>query len=71
MRERGGAGGRRGGGASEDELSQLFLLHSKLTPELRVTKDTDLGDNETIKAPKPMPITPFPNRNRRRRKCGE
>ncbi|GMK57200.1 hypothetical protein CspeluHIS016_0400340 [Cutaneotrichosporon spelunceum] len=39
--------------------------------KLRVTKDTDLGDNETIKEPKPMPITPFPNRGKRRRKCGE
>ncbi|BEI86297.1 hypothetical protein CcaverHIS002_0605840 [Cutaneotrichosporon cavernicola] len=41
------------------------------TFKLRVTKDTDLGDNETIKAPKPMPVTPFPNRGKRRRKCGE
>ena len=41
---------------------------SSLTTGLRVTPDTDLGDNTTVKNPAPMPTTPFPNR---RRKCGE
>ena len=35
---------------------------------LRVTEDTELGDNETIKVPPKLPTTPFPNRNRRRRR---
>ncbi|RSH88152.1 uncharacterized protein EHS24_000679 [Apiotrichum porosum] len=40
--------------------------------KLRVTKDTDLGDNDTIKEPAVMPVTPFPNRGKRRaKKCGE
>ncbi|KAL7423304.1 hypothetical protein Q5752_002605 [Cryptotrichosporon argae] len=38
---------------------------------LRVTPDTELGDNATIKSPPQLPVTPFPNRNRRRRKCGD
>lgn len=37
--------------------------------ELRVTSDTELGSNETVKEPPKLPTTPFPNRNRR--KCGE
>lgn len=65
----------------EDEAHTTFLKERRgdgrrpspttLTPELRVTKDTDLGDNETIKAPQPMPITPFPNRGKRRRNRSE
>ncbi|ORY28515.1 hypothetical protein BCR39DRAFT_535059 [Naematelia encephala] len=34
---------------------------------LRVTKDTELGSNETVKEPPKLPTTPFPNRNRRKR----
>jgi hypothetical protein len=35
---------------------------------LRVTEDTELGDNLTIKEPPILPTTPFPNRNKRRRR---
>ena len=44
------------------------LDEKKGTYKLRVTADTELGDNETIKAPPVLPVTPFPNRNRRRRR---
>ncbi|KAK8858505.1 hypothetical protein IAR55_002732 [Kwoniella newhampshirensis] len=37
--------------------------------KLRVTKDTELGDNASVKEPPKLPMTPFPNRNRRR--CGD
>jgi hypothetical protein len=39
---------------------------------LRVTPDTELGDNLTIKEPPKMPNTPFPNRGKRRaaQTCG-
>lgn len=40
----------------------------KLKIGLRVTEDTELGDNETTKLPPKLPTTPFPNRNRRRRR---
>ncbi|KAK1925375.1 hypothetical protein DB88DRAFT_483737 [Papiliotrema laurentii] len=36
---------------------------------LRVTPDTELGDNASVRDPPKLPTTPFPNRNRR--KCGE
>lgn len=54
---------------SAHNLAQLEVHQfRKLTQtELRVTKDTELGDNEDIRTPKPQPITPFPNR----KKCGE
>ncbi|TXT13521.1 hypothetical protein VHUM_00888 [Vanrija humicola] len=46
------------------------------TYKLRVTNDTEIGDNEDIKKPAVLPVTPFPNRGKRRRgaaqpKCGE
>ncbi|OCF30614.1 hypothetical protein I316_07742 [Kwoniella heveanensis BCC8398] len=37
--------------------------------KLRVTDQTELGDNASIKNPPKLPTTPFPNRNRR--KCGD
>ncbi|WVR06277.1 hypothetical protein IAU60_003307 [Kwoniella sp. DSM 27419] len=40
------------------------------TWKLRVTSDTELGDNASIKSPPKLPTTPFPNRNRRR-KCSD
>ncbi|KAK6908287.1 hypothetical protein I203_102288 [Kwoniella mangroviensis CBS 8507] len=36
------------------------------TWKLRVTDETELGDNATIKEPPKLPSTPFPNRNKRR-----
>ncbi|WRT67691.1 uncharacterized protein IL334_004663 [Kwoniella shivajii] len=36
------------------------------TWKLRVTDETELGNNETIKEPPQLPTTPFPNRNKRR-----
>jgi hypothetical protein len=36
--------------------------------DLRITKDTELGYNDSIKQPKPMPVTPFPNRGKRKRR---
>ncbi|WWC88769.1 uncharacterized protein L201_003682 [Kwoniella dendrophila CBS 6074] len=36
------------------------------TWKLRVTDETELGDNATIKEPPKLPTTPFPNRNKRR-----
>ncbi|KAJ9092672.1 hypothetical protein QFC21_006737 [Naganishia friedmannii] len=36
--------------------------------KLRITPDTELGDNTTIRAPPKLPTTPFPNRERRRRR---
>ncbi|WWC70668.1 uncharacterized protein I206_104619 [Kwoniella pini CBS 10737] len=39
------------------------------TWKLRVTEETELGDNATIKEPPKLPTTPFPNRNKR--KCTE
>ncbi|WWD18393.1 hypothetical protein CI109_102843 [Kwoniella shandongensis] len=39
------------------------------TWKLRVTKDTELGDNASIRDPPKLPTTPFPNRNKRR--CGD
>lgn len=59
-------------GGAESELTPA--------PELRVTTDTEIGDNEDIKKPAVLPVTPFPNRGKRRRgqqaqeqqpKCGE
>lgn len=52
-----------------------YTLHP-LTAELRVTEDTEIGSNDSLKTPAPMPVTPFPNRNKTRRrtpapKCGE
>ncbi|KAL1412936.1 hypothetical protein Q8F55_000685 [Vanrija albida] len=44
------------------------------TYKLRVTNDTEIGDNEDIKKPVVLPTTPFPNRGKRRGqqpKCGE
>ncbi|KAJ9094311.1 hypothetical protein QFC19_007996 [Naganishia cerealis] len=36
--------------------------------KLRITPDTELGDNTTIRTPPKLPTTPFPNRERRRRR---
>ncbi|WOO77329.1 Mitochondrial zinc maintenance protein 1, mitochondrial [Vanrija pseudolonga] len=55
------------------------LDESSGTYKLRVTHDTEIGDNEDIKKPAVLPVTPFPNRGKRRRgqaaqeqpKCGE
>ncbi|WWC62460.1 uncharacterized protein I303_105056 [Kwoniella dejecticola CBS 10117] len=36
------------------------------TWKLRVTEETELGDNASIREPPKLPTTPFPNRNKRR-----
>ncbi|WVQ80715.1 hypothetical protein IAT38_002820 [Cryptococcus sp. DSM 104549] len=47
------------------------VVQGEQTPEgnwkLRVTPDTELGDNASIRSPPVLPTTPFPNRNKRRR----
>lgn len=52
-----------------------MVCGQKLTSELRLTEDTEIGSNDSVKTPEPMPVTPFPNRNKSRRrtaaKCGE
>lgn len=37
-------------------------------PELRITEDTELGDNEDNRLSPKLPTTPFPNRERQRRR---
>jgi complex III assembly factor LYRM7 len=44
------------------------ICEMELMIGLRVTEDTELGDNLTIKEPPILPTTPFPNRNKRRRR---
>jgi complex III assembly factor LYRM7 len=46
----------------------LVIEYLELMIGLRVTEDTELGDNLTIKEPPILPTTPFPNRNKRRRR---
>lgn len=49
-------------------LTSALLFAHPCPTELRITPDTELGDNTTIRTPPKLPTTPFPNRERRRRR---
>lgn len=50
-------GWKRAGGEGEGRA----LMHPT---GLRLTRDTELGNNEDIRTPPKLPNTPFPNRNK-------